>query len=167
VQTHNTENHPLLHELQLQMPSDGIKVFTLPKTVNGDVLGGSFTFRYIDAAWIAAFDGNASNVIISQDGDVYKGSITAANLVNTLQGEIGPAGGGTFVVVFYTGTGPFVGTINHAFTLVPAFALVVNAFQWDGTDYIKVSPDVIPKANGDDLEIENILNTDLFVAIRA
>lgn len=67
---------------------DGPQTFLLPGA------GGSFNYYYDNVAWSTAFDDN-SNVIIAQNGNVYKGSITADNLVVSYTGVIGKAGGCT------------------------------------------------------------------------
>jgi len=73
--------------------SDGLKTFTLPRLANGDNTGGTFKWFYHSVAWTFAFNGLTIDIVIALSGAVYKGSISASNLVVDENGIIGPAGG--------------------------------------------------------------------------
>jgi len=73
--------------------NDGLKTFSLPRLANADGLGGSFQYYFDSAAWSTAFpNGSTDKIVISQRGNVYKGSIAAGNLVVDFKGRLGPAG---------------------------------------------------------------------------
>ena len=71
--------------------TDGLNSNSLPKGGTNN-LGGSFEYYYDNTAWVFAFNGNTSNIVIAQNGSVYKGSISNANLVIRWDGMTGPAG---------------------------------------------------------------------------
>jgi hypothetical protein len=75
--------------------TDGPKRFTLPRLANGDSLGGFFDYYYHQASWTYAFNGNQTDVIIAQNGSVFKTSISDSNLVVRWDGQTGPAGSAT------------------------------------------------------------------------
>lgn len=72
--------------------TNGLKTFTFPQLANGDSLGGSVQYYFDSAAWTTAFLPNTDDVVISQSGNVYKGSIATGNLVVDINGVVGPAG---------------------------------------------------------------------------
>lgn len=72
---------------------EGLMKFKLPRLASGDEEGGYFEFWYDRTAFLAAFNNNASAIIISKEGSVYKGSISNANLVVRFNGDVGQAGG--------------------------------------------------------------------------
>jgi hypothetical protein len=74
---------------------NGTIVFSLPRITDEDILGGTFSFYFERNAFIAAFKGNAAKMIVTIDGNLYKGSVDSANLVTHFTGHIGEAGGAT------------------------------------------------------------------------
>jgi len=76
--------------------NNGLKTFSLPRLANADGLGGSFKYYFDSAAWQIAFpNGSTDKIVVSQSGNVYKGSIADGNLVVDFKGRIGPAGRNT------------------------------------------------------------------------
>jgi hypothetical protein len=65
------------------------------KTMTFNGVEGSFDYYYDATAWSTAFNGAGEPIVIAQNGSVYWGSISAANLVVTWDGYAGPKGGGT------------------------------------------------------------------------
>jgi len=72
--------------------ADGLKTFTLPKSADDDILGGSFLYYFHAAAWTYAFQNNTSKIVVDLYGNVFKDSIADDNLVVTINGNTGPAG---------------------------------------------------------------------------
>jgi len=74
--------------------TDGLKTIKLPKSADNDQLGGDVNFYYHYHAWYYAFGTtDNSDIVVSDDGSVFKGSIGAANLVVSSDGIIGQSGG--------------------------------------------------------------------------
>ena len=74
---------------------NGIKTISFPRNADGDGKGGYATYYYKEDAWRTAFENEPVNIIIAQNGSVYKTSITQANLVVRWDGVTGLAGGGS------------------------------------------------------------------------
>lgn len=76
--------------------NNGLKTMTLPKSADGDSLGGSFKYYYHRDAWMYAFAGFPSpNIHIAQNGSVYKEAVVEGvytNLVVRWDNKVGPAG---------------------------------------------------------------------------
>ena len=72
---------------------EGLHTFSLPRTGNFTNTGGQFIYYYHRAGWTNAFEANTSEIIIAQDGSVYRDSISVANLVVDGEGTLGLAGG--------------------------------------------------------------------------
>ncbi len=74
--------------------TNGMKTIKFPKTDDNDQLGGDMKMMYNYLAFFYAFgDTDNSDVIVSDDGSVFKTAILAANLVISSEGIIGQAGG--------------------------------------------------------------------------
>jgi hypothetical protein len=97
--------------------SDGLITITVPRLASGDVAGGYVQLYFIRAAFEIAFKGTTSNMILAQNGSVYKGSIASANLVTTLEGLIGPAGQGVSLVP-YASVGSGYAALDYDHVLV-------------------------------------------------
>lgn len=76
---------------------NGLKVFSLPKSADYDSLGGYFEYYYHNTAWSTAFNGNNSEILILQNGSVYKDTVQSNNLVVRWDGVLGLGGGGSFI----------------------------------------------------------------------
>jgi hypothetical protein len=72
---------------------NGMKTIKMPKVANNDQLGGDISMMYNYLAFYYAFTADASDILVTNDGSVFKGSISAANLVVSGAGIIGLAGG--------------------------------------------------------------------------
>ena len=72
---------------------NGMKTIKMPKSEDNDQSGGDISVMYNYLAWYYAFNADNSDIVISDDGSVYKTSILAANLVVDSHGIIGEAGG--------------------------------------------------------------------------
>jgi len=66
--------------------SDGVRNFAF---ATGQ---GNFKYGYYETPWRIAFEGNNDEIVIAQNGDVYKDTISTETLVVTFDGIIGPAG---------------------------------------------------------------------------
>jgi hypothetical protein len=75
---------------------NGIKTIYLPKYINNDSEGGSVSYYYNSQAWKYAFSSLSSDIIITQNGSVYKNNTANSSLVNRWDGEYGVAVSGLF-----------------------------------------------------------------------
>lgn len=92
---------------------------------------GTPSYYYDETAFRTAFEGTYATAVLTKNGSIYKGSEAKANLVTTLYGEIGPAGGG-----MVTQNGLYKTSVNYLLeTVCPDEYIGEAAKLFSGTDY--------------------------------
>ena len=131
---------------------NGVKRIYFPKTINDDKTGGYVDFYYHKEAFKYAFEGDNSDVVITTEGAVYKGSITSDNLVVDQNGKVGIAGGTNQIILIKDiGTGAIGDTLEYtrrlALFLIEQMNLQTASADW--LDWLGKTIFGIPRASGE------------------